>query len=784
MASSAENANNLGAPAEGFGQNVTFAVRPGQVPSDDDLGRAVPIQSGVEGGQGQRAMEDHTIVAAKPAEDKTYAMLLDAGQELLAPKLKEARTKAFVQGMSQAAQGEAVTDIVDSQPWYAKIFGDSDVVAGARAYTGHATAAAAAGALEDQMPQLRTMEPADAQKVFTQTITKSLTGDPQTDLQIMNTLTQQMPALMRRQAKENYAYKQDQAGKAESKSMVAGAQALQASAQGTVFEVPPDGDGGERQYLPGATTPEDFAASSQAWMKSAIPAAGRDVNNWQISTTNTLKTLARGGMFHALNVWEKNGGLDALTVEQAQSVRDVRESEEKSQRSLNEGPYLQKIADIKAGMKYGPGSTTDYMKEMDDVNNAYQARTGSKIGIFTPSERVALATEGIETIRKNRIAEIKAAAADAAKANTQAAKDAADVDGANRTYGILNNGGDLTGVPAKYVQNAWVTARGKPDYLSTVSNAFYKAGGNIDEGQAKSARALIEGGIANSDPNAILGVYNNFWKPLYNGGKGGPVADAYFKGDDDMAHKMRVFDSIYSQGPQFAGAAMQAAFIQPKLTTNIGTGKDADQLRADVRDVVTTKLPEWWGGDSTVSGNISLRDDNEGMVAGIVKHDTEQNMLNSQDHSVATKIALYRAKRAGLNTLGGYAWQDPAGSKPFVQALDTDVPHDQVAGALRDTIKGKVEAAGMKESDHIQLIRDTDSPSGDPRFVAFVTNKDADMKAVPLTGTEISATYKAGKVAKERAHSPVIQKQEELRKAVQESRVQSRAALNAGIATE
>lgn len=792
-----ENANNLGAPASGFGQDITFAAPVGQVPSAVDLGRAQPVVGGVEG-VGTQGMQDHTIVAPKQPEDHTYQMLMNAAGDILGPKVKEARTEAFVRGMQQAAQGEAVKDIVDAQPWYSKIFGDSDAVAGARSYTGHAKAAEAAGALEDQMHDMRKLDPADAQKVFGQTISKSLTGDATTDSQIMSTLVNQMPALMRRQAKENYAYKQDQASSAEASSMISGAKALQSAAQGTVAEVQNGEDReGNSIYYPGSTKPEEFAAQADNFVKSIVPVAGRDLQNWQLNTTKTMVDMARGGLFHGLNAIEAKGGLDALTEDQKARVIKARDTEELRQRAINEGPYVQQIANIRAGMHgYATDGRTinDYLKQMDDVNNAYTARTGSRVGIFTPEQRTALLTDGIEVIRKDRLAQIKASQGEAAKAQTQAEKDAAKVKEVGQTVSQWTQGWDNPDASADVKREAWkdVWAKG-PDAVPIAAAAYYGSARAVDPQTQHLMQGAVESSISAQNPQGLLKMYTERWLPMYTKGKdggtdGAAMADAYM--GDDLGKKMRIFHDMIQQGPEFVPSAFSHAFVLPTKTIPVGnTSKEDKALRADVFNVLKHSTlgisSEWWGTGED-HGGVDLRPDQTAFVASLVKKNYHDVRTDEGDPKAAT-IALHRLQKDGFSTLGGYAWMDPSGAKPVVSTLSNGVnsiPSNKVAPALRDALNEKIKAIGMDPGDNVSLMRSPDSPTGDPRFTALVTNKDAEQHFVTLTGDEIKGHYHVSAAKHEIAADPKRQINAELYKSLQQAREQANAARNSGVVQE
>src|SRR5688572_16351181 len=62
-------------------------------------------------------------VVDSSATDSTVKALLALGSDVLAPKVKEAQVAQFMSGVEQAAQGQALTEIVKEKPEWTQIFG-------------------------------------------------------------------------------------------------------------------------------------------------------------------------------------------------------------------------------------------------------------------------------------------------------------------------------------------------------------------------------------------------------------------------------------------------------------------------------------------------------------------------------------------------------------------------------------------------------------------------------------------------------------------------------------
>ena len=91
--------------------------------------------------------------------DKTAAALFGFAETMLKPVAQEVAARKFLEGQQRAASGEALTQIVNEQPWYSKIFGPSSAVEGARQYSLDAQAAKFDAAVQNAMPSLRNTSP-------------------------------------------------------------------------------------------------------------------------------------------------------------------------------------------------------------------------------------------------------------------------------------------------------------------------------------------------------------------------------------------------------------------------------------------------------------------------------------------------------------------------------------------------------------------------------------------------------------------------------------------------
>lgn len=423
--------NTQGAPTEGLGQTVTFVGGDSTPQARLQVPGATLGGSGLNvSGNGTHATQVAGVHALPP--DPTLSLLSRVMDDVAKKKMEERRTEAYFDGMQQAASGKAVQDIVNDQPWYSKVFGDTDVVEGARAYGANAHVARTMTAMEVDMPNLAKMDGQAFSGYYNKMVQDSLTGDKPTDAVIMQSLTRHMPQAMTRQAKEHYAWTQTNLISKMNENFVSSAGQLQAMAPAVNSET---------------RTPEDFEAAKRQFVLDQIPPQGIDDEHFKNGTTQMLILAAKDGNIHAIDAYQKSGILNQLKPEQQGAIQSAREAAEQKMRVRYSYKWNDRLIETEImakDLKEGE-SVRDVLTKVDTINQQYQQETGASTGLISPGERSALAQHGYAGIlrERQRIASDLAAATKAATTDEQKqlAKDAknAEIDKhlAAGTAGIL-----------------------------------------------------------------------------------------------------------------------------------------------------------------------------------------------------------------------------------------------------------------------------------------------------------------------------------------------------------
>lgn len=751
------NENILQAPAQGFGQDVTFSARidPRATPFADGASRRGQSRGGVQGAPTNTAGPRMTAIEAPPP-NPTMALLSRVAGEYLGNRIRQERAAAFVTGMQKAAAGEAIKDISEGQPWYAQIFGDSDVVEGARAYTAQAKAAEVAGTIEDSMAEVRKLGPEEANKYFSEIVAKTMTGDDITDASLMQGFARTLPGTMRRHAKEHYAWRQEQASEAESRALLSAADLLQKRA------------GSDKQ------TDDEYATQAVQLIANMRPAEGRDVHSWVKARTQDLLSLAQAGKFHAVNAIRSAGMLDLLPPENRTKVESALDSAENRTLANKSFEYADDIAAIAGQAEVystdlSPEGTTARLR---DLNQRFRRETGidrdiislDKAGGIIKDAHVTLLREGERRLRK--------AEEDAKAASTEADKERAKLileTGADQLISLGQAGAGresekLRGVIDDRFKRAYDSLRAKgPEAQAQLLALNYNAAGNgtnlyINKDLKDRFERRVEASIGAQMPAEFLQLHAEY-AALRD--KHPALADAYF---GKHADRMALYDELLTgtgrdqPGSRGEAQAFVAAFgsqTPPRAKTPDEKGRKA--IRAALAE--QHDAPDWkfWKQQ-----RVPLRKDQ----LDYASHDLEQDVSRFLAlPGVSTEQAVRRAWAAnqrdkGSDMLGGFYVKGAAGQAPLTSILAARRPQDGAAGtgsdapdvwdeAFKGTLIKRAEEIGASMSDPVTIYRVPDKDGVAWMHVLF-TGKDGRQVPVVVSSNDIKQhAYRAAAQAAE-----------------------------------
>lgn len=331
-------------------------VGPGEVPD------SVAIRAQSQGGVAPDPNFQITPVR-DTGESELLTGLVNLGQGLIRKEIGKAKEIAFVEGMSRAAQGEAAMDIAAQKPAWSQLFGEGDVVAGARAYEAMKDVTEAEKELTLNQGEYRKLPP----DVFAQKLNEkyllSSSGDPVRDAQRRAAMVGAMPGIMKAHAKEHMKWQQEDAAKKRDDYFASQFDAFEAQMQqwrkgggGSVADLE-----NFRNELTSrlAGAPNEFPGSRDLALTRAVE---RAISKQEFEVVNLLK--ATPGAWESIPVQEQDK-LNRMLNVQANQVRGKR---------ISASPPL--VAQMLEWNTNPPATPQAVLSKAAEINVAARAVTG------------------------------------------------------------------------------------------------------------------------------------------------------------------------------------------------------------------------------------------------------------------------------------------------------------------------------------------------------------------------------------------------------------------------
>jgi hypothetical protein len=716
------NPNALGAPAEGFGQTVSFAFDPrGQAPNLQ-LESSRPSGAGVSG-VSRPNLASTNVTAQAPRPDPAIALLMQVGDAILAPHLERERTAKYVAGMQAAMGGAAVKDIVEQQPWYSQLFGDTPMVEGARAYSAGAAVNRTVAEQSSNMDKLKTLNSEQAAKHFSDTISASMVGDPSTDALIMKGMVESLPTLMKTQAKVHYGYGQQQATLAMGANMTTASESLQSMG---------------RDYAKGVISDADFEVAQKNFIYAIAPPEGINEENYAKTTLNSMKQAAITGQFHAVDAFKRSGGMSILTVEQQNSLEATLLSSSTKHRNEYAVEFSREMSELKhdAGMLAEGMSTADIHARYVAMNDTYRKLSGSPVGLWSSDEIVAGTTRSLDFFAAEKAAAAKhnAVITDRnAAASTKAAAAAAldmQVDRAVAS-GEIASALVLPGVSKDTVDLKFKHAFDSAESKSQSGGAFI-----MEQGYAKSQ--YVNGLVANdlqlplvmaegkSAPTSgflkSIDVYQRMQQT------NPAMADAYF---GKYAPTIERYIRMTAGDPSGGNMAEAFSAAMDRTKANRPEALPHKEVASLVDKVHATEGWSWpgWLGGSTVK----MRQETVERIAGYAKENIEdwRGVPGITDER-AVKMGITSAINSGrVELLGGFTIvnEQANGGKvaPALRQLGSasaNIPAGQEDAYFKGFLKDELKF----QEGSTNIVRSGTNAAGVATFAATVVGSDGTAK--------------------------------------------------------
>ena len=329
--------------------------------------------------------------------DKTAAAIFGFAETLLKPVAAEVAERKFLEGVQRASSGEALTDIVNTQPWYSKIFGPSSAVEGARQYSLDAQAAKFDAAVQQAMPTLRNTSPNELPGIIQKMSKEFETGDPTTDAQLGLRLTKVLPNLIQAHTREYYKAQQEHAYNQRFDAAQQNATSLQIVSQDPM------------------ASEDDKQLRQATFLQGYILAGDGDPESHKQFIQTSLASLAEAGQFHAVNVALRSGVAQALSPEKRlQLERSINQFKKQHAMEARDN-YAKDFAQIYDRARNDPEySAEKVMEDYDALNAKYASLSGNDQPLVAGATRTATAQSALaaywQRIRQGEALQAKMAA--------------------------------------------------------------------------------------------------------------------------------------------------------------------------------------------------------------------------------------------------------------------------------------------------------------------------------------------------------------------------------------
>jgi hypothetical protein len=711
--------NTLGAPTEGLGQTVTFAVQGGGGTPQLTLPERGAARLGVGGGNVTSTGQARQVQEARP--DPTMAALMKLGGTLLQPAIKREQEAVFMEGMQRAAQGEAVKEIVDEQPWYSKIFGPTNLVDGARAYSAAAKAASIATDLDARVEDISKMPGQEFARHINSVLNDASTGDGATDAIVKQQFMTQMPEVMKKQARSHYLYQQKQLIEANRSYVGTAFAALTAS--DAAKRSAAGGTGEDGSIKVNTTDDGDTLVAAVRALDALETPTGMDPKVHKKSVAAEVVQAINTGSFAVYNTLVDSKAIDTFEPEQIAQIHAATNAMRTRTRAELPVEFSKVLANASAVAGRADNTQEDVLAAVEQINKAYAKMTGDKKPYVTAQGATSL----LQLLDREQQQELERAKAASAKASTKAEKDDANAALVLTTASGLKMGRAMAGVKSEVLRDAWATLAGtQPGAVNQARARNYTD--NVDEVFAESMRLNIGNAVLNGSSSTLNHVYTTQYLPLVQAA-GTDIGEApALKYAGEHADVISAFHRYMKRIPnptQIDIDVAYAAAIQPKP-------KDPTKTEKEVAAELTTgRLGKFWdalGGDA-----IALKD-----PAGAA-HLLTPHIVAGADIGDAVRAA--RATAKDINMLGGYHWRRGTNQADLVDYFNVkhDVPADERNRAVSMGVDTVAKENGLDSVTSVLQVANTND--GKPQLVVMGVMANGDPAFALLPATRIESEW-------------------------------------------
>lgn len=617
-------------------------------------------QSGVVGMGRARASEG---VERQVIDTSTSDLLMKLGGQILEPQIQKVQTARFLEGAQRVAQGEALKDIVDEQPWFTQIFGTSSSVQGARAVAQMKGVDDYLTDVANDMPNLQKLNSEEFGKQITSKMQTFLTGDSVADAAIQMKMVESTGGLFKAHTKAHYKWTQDTMQQNITGYMRSGGDKLKAMSG---------------QLLDGTMSQKDYDDAKATYVGNLMPLDGQSPESyWSGIEEATIDALATSN-HHAANAIFDSGIFKNAPAETRKKMVDARYTyEQRTQETAGFAEYGPRIGQLKGMAAAGQLTGNQILAEVDKINNDYQIRYGIDRPLFKRKEMESIISGNISSIynrmesdrrdiaREGR-ADRRADAKEQAKADMEIRKQQQLVSliqqGAGNMAGLAGYSSDE--INRAVYQGAQIVQSQGGDVGRYLVQQYNNGGEHVNslyKNQLQAGmRAAMKEGHSGQAFETSYGLYKQISKEP--GGKGAALA---YLGDDGI--KMMKYDQFIQGGKIQPEVAYQLAFGEVLDTSRKSSDKE---VAAQIVKTVESNEPGVWG--RLFGGSERLTEQSKRVLTTAVAGNYDKlagNLAMDDENAMATALNVAKGE---LDVVGPYVYQRGTDRAPVYQLIGAD----------------------------------------------------------------------------------------------------------------
>lgn len=679
---------------------------------------------------GAQVSEESVASAYNRAQgNKTADWLLKTAGTVVEPYVKAFQNQQVMKGISEVAAGKTMDQIRSEQPWYTKIFGDSDLVTAASAYTAQQKVSSFITNIQNTIPNSANMSAEQFRNYMTQAWTDMQSGDAIDDAVMNQQFLNASNGLFEQWQRQNYKNLQTQA---------------KTSQQGAMSALIGQYGSKARAYGVDQTVSKDDLLKSQAELIAGLqPIDGQTQEAWDDNLTTAVQDAAQSGNFHALTAIKASGLMDHLppqTKVQLQSFVNAQEGVQGGIARITP-KYASQISQLQLELRTGSLTPADVIARTQQINvqaaNEY-GFTQPLIGNDEVASWMNVSTDLVANeVNRQRMEDISAAKQAANKAANLQAKVALEGREANIAANRFTSGGlvpsgesfDTIQKVAPQTFDAMEQQQPGSGYSSLV-NLFANNNGLVMKGlQARFNANLNLADKTEWTPEFDKNVIEPFsqMKAQY----GGDNAAAAYYGPENYRKISNYMAAMRNGIPQ--PLAYHEAFVSPERLGDPGTinKKDRDKLESAVNPGWYSRTKATMGLGAAVPGQAARNRIMQAAEAHFATlKDNARYMDDDEKYEAAVKMAM---NDGSLAIYGTWAWDRDPASPPLAEQVQ--VQADQLYGILHTKMGSMKQFEGLN-LDNANFIERYDRGGGST-LMAYVPDGKGGFRVGVLNANEL-----------------------------------------------